>query len=89
MDGCEEVIVAFVVSGCNGAEVFEFAEEAFDEVAIFVEKVAEGGLNNGRYILDHINRRDIADDLRAIPSLSVPSNEELDSFDAFMKGPLD
>lgn len=29
------------------------------------------------------------DSLRAIPSLLVPSDEELDSFDAFMKGPLD
>lgn len=46
-------------------------------------------LNNGRYILGYINRRDIADSLRAILSLSVPSDEELGSFDAFMKGPLD
>jgi hypothetical protein len=45
-------------------------------------------LNNGRYILGYINRRDIADSLRAIPSLSVPNDEELGSFDAFMKGPL-
>ena len=45
LDGCEEVIVAFVVTGCNGTEVLDFAEEAFDEVAIFVEKMAEGGLD--------------------------------------------
>lgn len=44
-------------------------------------------LNNGRYILGYINRRDIADSLRTIPSLPVPSDEELASFDAFMKGP--
>ena len=46
-------------------------------------------LNNGRYILGYINRRDIADSLRAIRSLPVPSDEELESFDAFMKGPFD
>lgn len=46
-------------------------------------------LNNGRYILGYINRRDIADSLRTIPSLPVPSDEELTSFDAFMKGPPD
>ena len=46
-------------------------------------------LNNGRYILGYINRRDIADSLRAIPSLPVPRDEELESFDAFMKGPLE
>jgi hypothetical protein len=46
-------------------------------------------LNNGRYILGYINRRDIADSLRAIPSLPVPSDEELASFDAYIKGPPD
>jgi hypothetical protein len=46
-------------------------------------------LNSGRYIHGYINRRDIADSLRAIPCLLVPSDEELDSFDAFMKGPPD
>lgn len=46
-------------------------------------------LNNGRYSLGHINRRDIADSLRTIPSLPVPSDEELKSFDAFMRGTLD
>lgn len=46
-------------------------------------------LNSGQYILGYINRRDIADSLRAIPSLPVPSDEELKSFDAFMKGPPD
>ena len=46
-------------------------------------------LNSGRYILGCINRRDIADSLRAIPSQPVPSDEELESFDTFMKGPPD
>jgi hypothetical protein len=46
-------------------------------------------LNSGRYVLGYINRRDIADSLRAIPSLPVPTDEELESFDAFMKGPAD
>ncbi len=44
-------------------------------------------LNNGQYILGYINRRDIADSLRTIPTLPVPNDEELASFDAFMKGP--
>ena len=41
MDGGEEIVVAFVVSGCDGAEVFELIEEAFDEIAIAVKERAE------------------------------------------------
>ena len=33
MDGCEVVIVALVVSGCDGAKVLEFVEEPLDEIA--------------------------------------------------------
>lgn len=44
-------------------------------------------LGNGKYILGYINRRDIADSLRAIPTLEVPGDEELESFEVFMKGP--
>lgn len=43
MDGGEEVVVAFVVSGGDGTEVFELVKEPFDEVAISVEKWAERG----------------------------------------------
>lgn len=46
-------------------------------------------LSNGKYILGFVNRRDIADSIRAIPDLEVPSDDQLDSFDAYMKGPPD
>lgn len=46
-------------------------------------------MNNGKYIMGNINRRDIADDIRAIPSLDVPTDEDLGSFDGYMKGPPD
>jgi hypothetical protein len=44
LDHCEEVFGDFVVSGGDAAAVFEFAEEAFDPVALSVERVAEAGL---------------------------------------------
>ena len=44
LDGSEEVVVPFVVSGCDGSEVFEFVEEALDEVSVAIEEGAEGGL---------------------------------------------
>lgn len=44
-------------------------------------------LGNGKYIMGYINRRDIADDIRAIPNLEVPTDENLSSFDKYMKGP--
>lgn len=44
-------------------------------------------LSNGKYIMGYVNRRDIANDIRAIPSLEVPTGEDLASFDAFMRGP--
>jgi hypothetical protein len=34
-----------------------------------------------------ISRRDIADDLRAIPQMEVPSEETIKSFESFMSGP--
>lgn len=43
--------------------------------------------NTGRYIMAYVNRRDIADDIRAIPDLEVPTNENLASFDEYMMGP--
>lgn len=44
-------------------------------------------MNNGKYVMYNINRRDIADDIRAFPSLEVPADKNIDSFKAFMKGP--
>jgi hypothetical protein len=47
-------------------------------------------LSNGRYILGNINRRDLANDIRAIIlDPTPPSPEHLADFDAFMKGPPD
>jgi len=39
--------------------------------------------------LGTINRRDIAEQIRAFPYMDVPSDEDLASFDAFMRGPED
>lgn len=33
----------FVVSGCDGTEVFEFVEEPLDGITLFIEPRAEGG----------------------------------------------
>ena len=44
-------------------------------------------LGNGKYVIGYVNRRDIADDIRAIPGLEVPTDENLASFDEYMKGP--
>src|SRR3546814_9635524 len=41
-DEREEVSVVFFIAGGNGSEVFEFVEETLDDVAITVEKAAEG-----------------------------------------------
>jgi len=37
VDGSEEISCGFVVAGGDGAELFEFAEEVFDQVARLVE----------------------------------------------------
>jgi hypothetical protein len=44
-------------------------------------------LENEGAIMGTISRRDIADELRLIPQLSVPSTEYIKSFDDFMRGP--
>ena len=48
-------------------------------------------LEQGRFILGNISRRDLADELRAISSNreKPQTDEEIDSFDEFMKGPPD
>lgn len=42
MDRGEEIVVASVKAGGDGSEVFEFVEEALDEVAASIEEGAEG-----------------------------------------------
>jgi hypothetical protein len=44
-------------------------------------------LEHEQNILGTISRRDIADDIRSIPNIRVPSDNELSSFDEFMRGP--
>ncbi len=44
-------------------------------------------LENEGVVLGTISRRDIADELRAIPSLQLPTEEELRSFEEAMRGP--
>lgn len=47
-------------------------------------------LEQGRVILGQINRRDIADQLRGTSDRSrIPSDEDLQSFDDYLKGPPD
>ena len=43
-NGCEEVSGELVVARGDAAEVFEFVEEAFDEVALSVEVSVDGAL---------------------------------------------
>jgi hypothetical protein len=44
-------------------------------------------LENEGSIMGTISRRDIADELRNIPNLVMPTDEEIRSFDDFMRGP--
>lgn len=45
-------------------------------------------LENGRYSMGYVNRRDIADDIRGLLTIDeLPTDEELASFDEYMKGP--
>lgn len=44
MDGGEEVAVGFIVAGCDGAELFEPAEEVLDQVPRFVQVLVVGTL---------------------------------------------
>jgi len=44
-------------------------------------------LSNGPCIFGTVSRRDVADEIRAIPHGEVPSEQDLASFDEAMKGP--
>ena len=46
-------------------------------------------LENRGAIQGTISRRDIADELRNIPNLYLPTDDEIRSFDEFMRGPPD
>ena len=46
-------------------------------------------LEAGGVSLGMINRRDIAEELRALPGADVPDDDHLTSFDAFMRGPTE
>ena len=43
----------------------------------------------GNQSIEFINRRDIADDLRAIQTAGIPTEQDLKNFDRFMNGPPD
>jgi hypothetical protein len=43
-------------------------------------------LENGSYSMGFISRRDIADEIRALPTTEVPSQEKMKEFDAYMRG---
>jgi hypothetical protein len=45
-------------------------------------------LEHEQYILGTISRRDIAEDIRAIPKFPISSDEDMKSFDIYMRGPL-
>ena len=46
-------------------------------------------INSGQMIICNLSRRDIADGIRAIPAMTVPSDDDLDSFEAAMRGASD
>ncbi|WP_458725456.1 hypothetical protein [Pseudomonas mandelii] len=46
-------------------------------------------INSGQMIICNLSRRDIADGIRAIPAMTVPSDKDLDSFEAAMRGSSD
>src|SRR6266403_1670840 len=46
-------------------------------------------LENEGAIMGTISRRDIADELRNIPDFQLPTDDEIRSFDEFMRGPPD
>ncbi|MFO7203589.1 hypothetical protein P3C88_08135 [Pseudomonas aeruginosa] len=46
-------------------------------------------INSGQVIICNLSRRDIADGIRAIPAMIVPSDEDLNSFETAMRGPSD
>ncbi len=46
-------------------------------------------LENGQYSMGYVNRRDIADDIRSLlDDQSVPTDEEIASFEEYMRGPV-
>lgn len=46
------------------------------------------GLENGAYSMGYINRRDIADEIRALATVNTPPTDEMiASFDACMRSP--
>ncbi|WP_162864732.1 hypothetical protein [Pseudomonas viridiflava] len=46
-------------------------------------------INSGQMIICNLSRRDVADGIRAIPAMTVPSDDDLDSFEAAMRGASD
>ncbi|MBL8705969.1 MAG: hypothetical protein JNM30_14050 [Rhodospirillales bacterium] len=47
-------------------------------------------LENGQYSMGTINRRDIADEIRALADASaIPSDEDISSFEEYMRGPVE
>lgn len=46
-------------------------------------------INSGQMIICNLSRRDIADGIRAIPAMIVPSDNELDSFETAIRGAAD
>lgn len=45
-------------------------------------------LENGKYSIGYVNRRDIADDIRGLPAMDkLPTDEELAAFDEYIRGP--
>lgn len=46
-------------------------------------------VENGVYSVGPINRRDIADGIRVLVERHVPSDEDLASFDAYVRGPIE
>jgi len=43
LDGCEEFVIAFVLSGCNSSEEFDLTEEAFEAAAPSIEMMSKAG----------------------------------------------
>ncbi len=46
-------------------------------------------LENGRYSIGTLNRRNVADSIRALPNMATPLQHDLSAFDEFMRGPKD
>lgn len=74
-DGGEEVCCGFIVARGDAAEVLEFAEEAFDEVAVAVDLGIDGALNlaiaGSRDVRASADRRDLFDDRAGVVARSA------------------